>query len=274
MNASMNDKLNFRLDYSKLEGFGEIKLQGKSGNIVECIVIPKEINHIFSSEKGGRYQDFVCFPTPDSEYGSHMVVVSKTKEEQEHPLVGVVGGVVEDPAGPQTHSDPGNLPAIGRLSDVPQTQERIAGSQPLQTEAQQLIGKGQVRGHQVEAQGHRQQLPHVEPQRVLIGVGGDQGPDRGAIAGRDAGIVVPRDRGVDAIAPQPGQQGCPGGSIRPPRRRQSLPPLKFRQIRRFRPPQCELVQFHFHTSVVDCYSVCGGSGRNPYCVLTVRDFRD
>ena len=84
MNASMNDKLNFRLDYSKLEGFGEIKLQGKSGNIVECIVIPKEINHIFSSEKGGRYQDFVCFPTPDSEYGSHMVVVSKTKEEQEH----------------------------------------------------------------------------------------------------------------------------------------------------------------------------------------------
>ena len=80
----MNDKLNFRLDYSKLEGFGEIKLQGKSGNIVECIVIPKEINHIFSSEKGGRYQDFVCFPTPDSEYGSHMVVVSKTKEEQEH----------------------------------------------------------------------------------------------------------------------------------------------------------------------------------------------
>lgn len=84
MNASMNDKLNFRFDYSKLEGFGEIKLQGKSGNIVECIVIPKEINHIFSSEKGGRYQDFVCFPTPDSEYGSHMVVVSKTKEEQEH----------------------------------------------------------------------------------------------------------------------------------------------------------------------------------------------
>ncbi|MBQ3990216.1 MAG: hypothetical protein II630_05185 [Bacteroidales bacterium] len=84
MNASMNDMLNFRFDYSKLEGFGEIKLQGKSGNIVECIVIPKEINHIFSSEKGGRYQDFVCFPTPDSEYGSHMVVVSKTKEEQEH----------------------------------------------------------------------------------------------------------------------------------------------------------------------------------------------
>ena len=84
MNASMDDMLNFRFDYSKLEGFGEIKLQGKSGNIVECIVIPKEINHIFSSEKGGRYQDFVCFPTPDSEYGSHMVVVSKTKEEQEH----------------------------------------------------------------------------------------------------------------------------------------------------------------------------------------------
>lgn len=74
---------NLKLDLSKLEGFGEMKLQGKSGNLVDCIVIPKNLNHIFSSEKGGRYLDLVCFEKPDSEYGSHLVTISKTKEEQE-----------------------------------------------------------------------------------------------------------------------------------------------------------------------------------------------
>lgn len=74
---------NLKLDLAKLEGFGEMKLQGKSGNLVDCIVIPKELNHIFSSEKGGRYLDLVCIETPNSAYGSHMVTISKTKEEQE-----------------------------------------------------------------------------------------------------------------------------------------------------------------------------------------------
>ena len=74
---------NLKLDLSKLEGFGEIKLTGKSGKQVDCIVIPKELNHIYCSEKGGRYLDLVCFETPESEYGSHLVTMSKTKEEQE-----------------------------------------------------------------------------------------------------------------------------------------------------------------------------------------------
>lgn len=74
---------NLKLDLAKLEGFGEMKLQGKSGNLVDCIIIPKELNHIFSSEKGGRYLDLVAFETPNSAYGSHMVTISKTKEEQE-----------------------------------------------------------------------------------------------------------------------------------------------------------------------------------------------
>ncbi|MBO4785916.1 MAG: hypothetical protein J5510_02510, partial [Prevotella sp.] len=37
---------------------------------------------IFEGEKG-TYLDLVCFETPDSEYGSHLVTISKTKEEQE-----------------------------------------------------------------------------------------------------------------------------------------------------------------------------------------------
>lgn len=75
---------NLKLDLAKLEGFGEITLTGKSGQPVECIVIPKKRNNVFCSEKGGRYLDLVCFETPNSEYGSHLVTVSKTKEEQEH----------------------------------------------------------------------------------------------------------------------------------------------------------------------------------------------
>lgn len=78
----MNDNFNFRFDYSKLNGFGKITLQGQSGKPKRCIVIPIEDNGIFEGEKG-TYQEFVCFTTPNSEYGSHMVVVSKTKEEQE-----------------------------------------------------------------------------------------------------------------------------------------------------------------------------------------------
>ena len=73
---------NLKLDLSKLEGFGEIKLTGKSGKQVDCIVIPKELNKIYCSEKGGRYLDLVCFETPNSEYGSHMVTISKTQEER------------------------------------------------------------------------------------------------------------------------------------------------------------------------------------------------
>ena len=80
----MSNNFNLKLDLSKLEGFGEMKLQVKSGNLVDCMIIPKQLNNVFSSEKGGRYLELVCIETPNSEYGSHMVTVSKTKEEQEH----------------------------------------------------------------------------------------------------------------------------------------------------------------------------------------------
>ena len=113
---------NLKLDLSKLEGFGEIKLTGKSGIPTDCIVIPKEKNHIFSSDKGGRYLDLVCFETPNSEYGSHMVTLSKTKEEQEQekasgerirkPILGNLkefGGATSQPA--ETYSMPSAAPA-------------------------------------------------------------------------------------------------------------------------------------------------------------------
>lgn len=74
---------NFKLDLSKFEGFGKVTLTGKSGQAKRCVVLPIEDNSIFEGDKG-TYLDLVCFETPNSEYGSHMVTVSKTKEEQEH----------------------------------------------------------------------------------------------------------------------------------------------------------------------------------------------
>lgn len=74
---------NFKLDLSKFEGFGKVTLTGKSGQAKRCVVLPIEDNQIFEGEKG-TYIDLVCFETPNSEYGSHMVTLSKTKEEQEH----------------------------------------------------------------------------------------------------------------------------------------------------------------------------------------------
>lgn len=74
---------NFKLDLSKFEGFGKVTLTGKSGQAKRCIVIPIEGNSVFEGEKG-TYLDLVAFETPNSEYGSHMVTLSKTKEEQEH----------------------------------------------------------------------------------------------------------------------------------------------------------------------------------------------
>lgn len=73
---------NFKLDLSKFEGFGKVTLTGKSGQAKRCLVIPIEGNSVFEGEKG-TYIDLVCFETPNSEYGSHMVTLSKTKEEQE-----------------------------------------------------------------------------------------------------------------------------------------------------------------------------------------------
>ena len=74
---------NLKLDLSKLEGFGKVTLTGKSGQPKRCAVIPLEGNSIFEGEKG-TYIDIVCFETPNSDFGSHMVTLSKTKEEQEH----------------------------------------------------------------------------------------------------------------------------------------------------------------------------------------------
>lgn len=74
---------NFKLDLSKFEGFGTVTLTGKSGTPKKCVVIPVDDNHIFLGDKG-TYLDLVCFETPNLEYGSHMVTLSKTKEEQKH----------------------------------------------------------------------------------------------------------------------------------------------------------------------------------------------
>lgn len=73
---------NFRLDLSKLSGFGKATLTGKSGQPKRCIVIPIEENQIFEGEKG-CYLDIACFETPGNEYGSHRCVRSKSQKEQE-----------------------------------------------------------------------------------------------------------------------------------------------------------------------------------------------
>jgi len=82
---------NFKLDFSKLEGFGKVTLTGKSGTPKRCVVIPITDNNVFEGEKG-TYLDLVCIATPNSEYGSHMVTLSSTKEEREagvrKPIVG------------------------------------------------------------------------------------------------------------------------------------------------------------------------------------------
>lgn len=72
-----------KLDLSKFNGFGLIDLKGQSGQVKKCVVIPVEDNNLFLGDKG-TYADLVCFETPNSDYGSHMVTISKTKEEQEH----------------------------------------------------------------------------------------------------------------------------------------------------------------------------------------------
>ena len=177
------------------------------------------------------------------------------------PLVGMVGPVVKHPPGPQAHGDLGQLPAIGRLSDVPHRQKRIAGRQSLQAEGQQLIGKGQFRRHDLEAQGHRQRLAHVEPQGVLPRIGGDNGPDRAAVPGSDPGVIVPGLHPVMDIARQPGQQRRPARPIQPSRRRQALPPLKLRQRRRPRPLPCQLVKLHPRTSDIMLVQDMRASGK-------------
>lgn len=74
---------NFKMDLSKLDGFGVVNLTGKSGKTKKCVVIPIEDNHIFEGNKG-VYLDLVCVETQNSQYGdSHFVSRSKTKEEQE-----------------------------------------------------------------------------------------------------------------------------------------------------------------------------------------------
>lgn len=74
---------NFRLELSKLDGFGETTLIGRSGVPTECIVIPKKANHIYKSQDTGRcYLDITCFETPGNEYGTHRCVRSKSQEEQ------------------------------------------------------------------------------------------------------------------------------------------------------------------------------------------------
>lgn len=74
---------NFRLDLSKLSGFGKTTLTGKSGQPKRCIVIPIEENQIYEGEKG-CYLDIACFETPNSEYGTHRCVRSKSQKEQEY----------------------------------------------------------------------------------------------------------------------------------------------------------------------------------------------
>lgn len=114
---------NFRLDLSKLSGFGKATLTGKSGQPKRCIVIPIEENQIFEGEKG-CYLDIACFETPCNEYGSHRCVRSKSQKEQEH----------EKQTGERI-----NTPILGNLKEFggakPADEYTAAGAAPAQRPA-------------------------------------------------------------------------------------------------------------------------------------------
>ncbi len=58
------------------------KIKGKNGD-VECLVIPIKNNRLFKSEKGNVYLDLIAFET-ESDYGSHIIKQSLSKEEREN----------------------------------------------------------------------------------------------------------------------------------------------------------------------------------------------
>lgn len=124
---------NFKLDFSKFNGFGLIDLKGKSGQVKKCVVIPVDDNGLFLGEKG-TYADLVCFETPQSEYGSHMVTISKTKEEQEHEKQ--TGERIRKPI-------VGNLKPFGGQSAESSGEEYSLPSQPAQQATKSASKKAQ-----------------------------------------------------------------------------------------------------------------------------------
>lgn len=134
---------NFRLNLSKLSGFGTATLAGKSGQPTRCVVIPIEANQIFEGEKG-TYLDIACFETPGSEYGTHRCVRSKSQKEQELekqtgeriniPILGnlkefggatpadeytMVGGATPAPAAAPAKPAPATMPASSDDDGLP-----------------------------------------------------------------------------------------------------------------------------------------------------------
>lgn len=121
---------NFKLDLSKFNGFGKVTLTGKSGQAKRCVVLPIEDNSIFEGDKG-TYIDLVCFET-NSEYGSHIVTLSKTKEERER----------EEKTGERI-----NKPIVGNLKPFGNAQASAGEeySLPNQQAAQQVAQQARSR---------------------------------------------------------------------------------------------------------------------------------
>lgn len=77
-----------------------MKLKGKSGNMVECLVIPIEENKLVKGRKGGVYLGLAHFEIKEQKYGSkdtHLVKQSFDKttreamtdeEQKSYPILG------------------------------------------------------------------------------------------------------------------------------------------------------------------------------------------
>jgi len=74
---------NAKINLAKLEGFGKVTLQGKSGTSKRCVVLPIDDCHLFEG-KDGTYLDLTIIETNNSQYGdTHFITRGKSQEERE-----------------------------------------------------------------------------------------------------------------------------------------------------------------------------------------------
>lgn len=94
----MADKLNIRVNLSKLNKSAVLMLQGKAGP-VKCVVIPVEENNLYIGDKGA-YLDVTAIPLTNPKYAeTHLLKPSLPKEkyqaltEEQRNAIPIIGGV-------------------------------------------------------------------------------------------------------------------------------------------------------------------------------------
>lgn len=99
-----------KLDLAKLNRVGVAKITGKSGETLNCVVIPVNENNIFISEKGGIYLDMAAFEMKSESYGqTHLIKPSLTEEQRKQ----------------MTKDEKNALPIIGALKPMKAKQAEV-----------------------------------------------------------------------------------------------------------------------------------------------------